>query len=125
MVVKASDFKNQNMIRVLYMQYFMDEDIGFDYYDLFFFFLKFMRKIQSFFFLTVIKSIFLIGFYVFLYAFIYFDVLLRTFPSLYNYSSFYQNFQNYCYLVEDGVLKLSGKAKQEQKFLDFFANLRN
>jgi len=124
-VLRASDFKNQNLVRILYLQYFMEEDIGLDYYDLFFLSYEIYKEDTDFFLFNGEKKHILDWIYISLYSLAYFDVLLRSYPTLYSYSNFYQSFQNYCYLVENGVLKLSGKAKQEQKFLDFFANLRN
>jgi len=124
-VLHAATFKDENLVRTLYIQEFLDDNVGLDFYDLFFFVYIIYKNDDEFFFFNAKKKRFLDWIYLFLYSFIFFEVLLRSFPLNYNYSNYYQNFQNIFYSIENFVNKISGKEKQEQKFLDFFSNLRN
>jgi len=119
-VVHASNFKNENLVRVLYIQNFLDDNVGLDFYDLFFFVYIIYESDKDFFFFIFKKKRFLDWIYLFLYSFVFFDVLLRSFPVSYDYSNYYSNFQNIFYSLEKLINKITGKNKQEQNFLDFF-----
>jgi cytochrome c oxidase subunit I len=125
-VVKSLNFKNENLIRVIYSQYYLGENVSLDYYDLLFFlYTVYKEEDEDFSFYgnknkRVTDWIFLL-----VYAFNYFDVLVRSFPTAYKYSNYYEIFHNGFYTFEKFITILNGKDKQEQNFLDFFSSTKN
>lgn len=124
-VNRSLTFKNENLVRILYAQNSLAEGVGFDYYDLVYYLYTAYMNETSYSFDSSEKKRLTDWIFLLTYAFNYFDVLLRSFPNSYKYSNYYESFQNSFYFIEKGVSLISGKDKQEQKFLDFFADLRN
>lgn len=123
-VQRSLNFKNENLVRVLYAQNLSD-DVGFDYYDLVYFLYTSYTSETSFSFDGSEKKRLTDWIFLLVYALTYFDILLRSFPNSYKYSNYYESFQNSFYFLEKNLSRISGKDKQDQKFLDFFADLRN
>jgi len=125
-VLRSFSFRNENLIRILYAQNSLPEEgIGFDYYDLVYYLYNSYVNETAFSFDGSEKKRVTDWLFLLVYAFLFFDILLRSFPNSYKYAHYYESFQNGLYFVERNLSLINGKDKQEQKFLDFFANLRN
>ena len=122
---RSLNFKNENLVRVLYAQYFSSNDINLDFNDLLHFLYQAYKGEDEFWFDGSKKKKLTDWVFLLVYAFGYFDVLLRSFPEAYEYSSYYKSFQDKVYVLDDLLLKISGKNRQAQNFLDFFSNIKN
>lgn len=126
MFVKSLNFKNENLIRVIYSQFALGESVSLDYYDLLFFlYTVYKDDDEDFSFYGSKNKRVTDWIFLFVYAFNYLDVLTRSFPTAYKYSNYYESFQNGVYTFEKFITILNGKDKQEQNFLDFFSYNKN
>lgn len=121
-LLRSLNFKNENLSRILYIQYFSSNDINFDFYDLLHFLYQAYKGENDFSFDGSKKKKLTDWLFLVVYAFVYFDLLLRSFPEDYAYSSYYKSVQNKIYALDDLLLKISGKNRPAQNFLDFFSN---
>jgi cytochrome c oxidase subunit 1 len=124
-VVKSLKFKNENLARIIFAQYFFEEAEGFDFYDLLFFLYASYKNEEFFSFYKDEEKRVTDWLFLFVFALVYLDILLRSYPNAYKYSNLYEIFQTNLYKLESIIALISGKEKQDQKFLEFFSNIRN
>lgn len=103
----------------------MEEAEGFDFYDLLFFLYASYKNEEFFSFYKDEEKRVTDWLFLLVYAFVYLDILLRSYPNAYKYSNLYEIFQINLYKLESIIAFVSGKGKQDQKFLEFFSNIRN
>lgn len=121
-LLRSLNFKNENLVRILYTQYFSSNNMNLDFYDLLHFLYQAYKGENDFSFDGSKKKKLTDWLFLVVYAFVYFDLLLRSFPEDFAYASYYKSVHNKVYILDDLLLKVSGKNRPSQNFLDFFSN---
>lgn len=117
-LLRSLNFKNENLSRILYIQYFSSNDINFDFYDLLHFLYQAYKGENDFSFDGSKKTNWLV--ISSCLCFCLFWSSFEIFSEDYAYSSYYKSVQNKIYALDDLLLKISGKNRPAQNFLDFF-----